>query len=370
MSEIKISKIQSELQNPDSSDRLEISDMDGNSGDPQTKYIKVQNLAGDSVEYFDSAATYNETDRVLRSFTASDDGTYNNNVDDYRLYICQQDNTSGSWSNVRSNFQEVSFVLADSSIDGDGTPGNDLSVDIENVTFPGPNEDGITLDNVNTVLDLILDRFDIPVVADDNARAELDTSDEFRIIYNQKGTGTIDLSGAGQLEYYDHNNTTWNSFLLLDESKSGRLSPSSSKGIITSTEANRLFPSVEFVNSTTDFNQGYSFNNTTYDKYQFDESDNGTIFKFSDPDLGGLSNTILLEMPTSVQWDQGWHIFVILVEGNKNIHVAPEDLGTGNSLEPFNEVDVIPGYMSTIYNIRHGNSDNDWSVIGNIIDGT
>jgi len=69
MSEIKISEINVESTSPDPQDRLEIVDMDGDAGDPQTKFVKFENLGGSGIESFDVNTSYESGDLVVRTDT-------------------------------------------------------------------------------------------------------------------------------------------------------------------------------------------------------------------------------------------------------------------------------------------------------------
>lgn len=376
MAEIKISEIQNELLSPDSADRLEIADMDGNSGNPQTKYIKVENLQGDSIDFFDSGGTYNAGELVLRSANANDDGTYDNGVDDYRLYICQVDNTSGSWGGVSSDFQEVVFVTTDDSLTGDGFPGSALSVDVTGIDYSN-NQDGLTIDTVVDALNFLMASNDFFIVADNNERSNL-AQEEGRFVYNQ-GQSTFQKYEGGSWKdvtvFTDSELTTF-----LNSTSVTVLSDVSSAGsgsIITTSERNRLSPSTKEVTSL----PTVTFDGTNYAEYTLDiNNDYGKVIRFDGQSIGAPAGGILIKLPISdTLYPVGWHTFFIEYNSNTKIHLLPADSGdntpqTNSSnpyLNPFVEVDFIAGYMGTVYNTRlSGSSDNRWSAIGNLVDGT
>lgn len=367
MPEVRISEIQKELQSPDlANDKLEIMDADGASdGSKETRYIHPENLvASGGAEYYDSGSKYEAGDQILYSSDSqNNNGTYDNNVTDYKLYLVNQD--------ISAN------------VNPDGSPSKfDLVLDLDNIPYSGLNQDEETLDNTQDVLDFLLGYLDIPVVGNNTERSSLDTKGEFRLIYNQKGSGTIDLSGSGRLEYYDHGNSTWQGFILLDESDGGRLTGSTNQtGVITNDEANRLQPDIKQGHNNIT-NGSYTFNATDYNLYEPVEDDFGKIIKFDANSLPQTGNAILVELPVSSTSspnpsDVGFHAFFIVINGSNLIKFVDEDNNnntgtlTSANLQPFDQVDAISGYMSTAYNIRNtGSSNNYWSIIGNIIDGT
>lgn len=380
MAEIKISELDL-ISSADGQDLIEIVDVDDTTDGPDgtSKAVSIENLGITGIKFFDQAATFNSGDKVLRSSDAADDGEYDNSFDDYRLYICQQDSTSGTWGAVSSNFQEVVFVISDDSLSGSGYDGDPLSVDIDNVNYPtggSTTQDGQTISTATEALDFLLDRSDFYIVANDTERGNLATT-EGRLIYHT-GDSTFQKYEDGSWKdvtiFTDTELTTF-----LNNTSVTTLSDVNDAGsgsIITTSERNRLIPNVIDVNSSN--KSQYLTDNTgnTEPHWLFNFSsgshnkDNllGSIIRFNQNSLG-LSDPIRIELPvTDTNYDVGWHMYFIVIEGSTNVEIKLE---SGTNLEPFSEIDCIAGFLSSVYNIKTNSGQNNyWVAIGNILDAT
>jgi len=144
----------------------------------------------------------------------------------------------------------------------------------------------------------------------------------------------------------------------------------SSGQIITEDERNRISPNTKVIASL----PSVTVDGVTYSEYDLSESDFGFVIKFDANSINVESGGILIRLPINTQYPVGWNAFFIAITASPKIHFRPDttDGGTiGDDLLPFNEVDALSKYMSTVYNIRKDtSSSNSWSVIGNVIDGT
>lgn len=382
MPEVRISEIQKELVSPEASDKLEIVDVDGNSGDPQTKFVKVENLAGGGggAEFFDDSTGYDAGTRVLYSSNSNSvDGTYDNTVDDYRFFIVQEDISANvTPDSDPSKFQQVIFVNTDDSLDGNGAF-QDLSVNIDFVDYPSggsTTEDSTTIEHASDALDFLINNFNIPIVDSDNDRSNLDqTVNDARFIYNKKGDA--DVTGSnGTFEYYDG---SWSRIVFISDSTGGRITGDNSRsGIITQGESQKLVPNVIAVDSTGGFitkddtNNLYRFNFSHFQGSTISEKANnsvGNVIRL-DSNAFGSNYPFRVDLPTDVDWFEGYHLYFISFSGSKKIEFR-DDGGNGNVL-PFNKVDGVSKFMLSIYNIKPtvNGSPNLWSIIGNVIDAT
>lgn len=179
----------------------------------------------------------------------------------------------------------------------------------------------------------------------------------------QQLVNSLTSDDAGQLIYNQSDNSykTWDGSNLIE----------SSGQIITPAERNKLIPKVEFVTGS---NQNkYLTDETNYLKFDWRSkgkliNNSGTIINFNSNLIsrsGQPNGKIRFVLPETLLLPQGWHMFFIVTNGNRNLEYVRENINL--SVNPFSKSQAVAKFMTAVYNIGSGTS-NEFSVIGNVLD--
>lgn len=187
------------------------------------------------------------------------------------------------------------------------------------------------------------------------------STEESELLANLQTTGS---SENGQI-IYNQNEDKYKKYF------DGSLVESSGQ-IITEVERNRLVPDVYWVqpadlSSVTINSKDYLELNLTNKTASELNDFFGRILVFDNNTIGG-NEAFLITLPDSnTTTSQGYHLFFISNGSERAIFIRSE---SNNTILPTPVVELVHGYLGSVYNIEDDTNNNLWSVSGNIFQGS